>query len=125
MWRLQAIDPGFTAPGGVTLNIELAGPRYARQRRHARHSGSACQIAPAKCRVSTAVGLGVNVPPDDPDDVNNFDLIDIPARGGAEPTAPWNNVTPGFLDALGVRLLEGRNFTARGIRLRIDDGARQ
>jgi putative ABC transport system permease protein len=44
--------------------------------------------------------------------VNNFDLIDIPARGGGEPTAPWNNVTPGFLDALGVRLLQGRNFTA-------------
>ena len=29
IWRLQAVDPGFTAAGAVTLNIELAGPRYA------------------------------------------------------------------------------------------------
>ena len=29
MWRLQAVDPGFAIDGGVTLNLQLAGPRYA------------------------------------------------------------------------------------------------
>ncbi|MDP9323232.1 MAG: ABC transporter permease, partial [Acidobacteriota bacterium] len=29
LWRLQGVDPGFTAAGAITLNVELAGPRYA------------------------------------------------------------------------------------------------
>jgi putative ABC transport system permease protein len=111
MWRLQAIDPGYQPAGGVTLNIQLAGPRYAdgqlRKAFWQRVSDRAREVSGI-----TAVGLGLSVPPDDPGDVNNFDLIDVPARGGAEPMAPWNSITPGFLDALGIRLLEGREFRA-------------
>jgi predicted permease len=111
MWRLQSIDPGYQAAGGVTLNIQLAGPRYADSEARAtfwqRVSDRAREVPGI-----TASGLGISVPPDDPGDVNNFDLIDVPAGGAAEPTAPWNNISPGFLDALGVRLLGGRNFTS-------------
>ena len=111
LWRLQGVDPGFPLAGGVTLNVRLAGPRYA--------------TAPARAafwqriedRVReipgiSAAGFGADVPPDNPGDVNNFDLVECPARGGAEPTSPWNVIRPGFLDALGVRLLDGRVFTA-------------
>ena len=111
IWRLQAVDPGFTAPGAVTLNIEVAGPRYADRKARAAFWQRVLDRARDVPHLS-ALGLGVNIPPDDADEVNNFDLIDIPARGGGEPTAPWNSVTPGFLDALGVRLLQGRTFTA-------------
>jgi putative ABC transport system permease protein len=111
LWRLQGVDPGFTAAGAVTLNVRLAGPRYATG------SARAAFWQRIEDRVReipgiSAAGFGGDVPPDDPGDVNNFDLVDRPARGGAEPTAPWIIVRPGFLDALGVRLLDGRVFTA-------------
>jgi predicted permease len=111
LWRLQGVDPGFTAAGAVTLNVELAGPRYADGKARAAFWHRLEDRAREMPGISAA-GLGADVPPDDPEDVNNFDLIDRPARGGAEPTAPWNVVRPGFLDALGVRLLDGRVFTA-------------
>ena len=111
IWRLQSVDPGFTATGAVTLNVELAGPRYADGKARAAFWQRLDDRARSLPGV-TAVGYGANIPPDDADLVNNFDLIDVPARGGAEPTAPWNVITPGFLEALGVRLLEGRDFTA-------------
>jgi predicted permease len=110
LWRLQAVDPGFTAAGAVTLNVELAGPRYADGKARSAFWQRLEDRAREMPGISAA-GFGADVPPDDPEDVNNFDLIDRPARGGAEPTAPWNVIRPGFLEALGVRLLDGRVFT--------------
>ena len=110
IWRLQSVDPGFTPAGAVTLNVQLAGPRYADGKARAAFWQRLDDRARSLPGI-TAFGYGANIPPDDPDLVNNFDLIDVPARGGAEPIAPWNVITPGFLQALGVRLLEGREFT--------------
>lgn len=111
IWRLQSIDPGFAVAGAVTLNIQLTGPRYADGKARAafwRRLDDRARSLPGV----TAVGYGGSIPPDDPSDINNFDLIDRPARGGAEPTAPWNEISSGFLQALGVRLVDGRDFTA-------------
>ena len=109
--RLQEISPGIDANGAVVLDVQLAGPRYTNGDDRAafwqRLEDRAREVPGI-----VAVGFGVNLPPDDPNDVNNFDLVDHPSRGGAEPTAPWNSIRPGFLDALGVRLLEGRTFSA-------------
>jgi putative ABC transport system permease protein len=116
MWRLQAVDPGFAIDGGVTLNLQLAGPGYATAEARA----AFWQRLEDRARVIpgiAAVGFGTSMPPDVSGMVNNFDLVDRPARGGAEPTAPWNLIRPGFMDALGVRLLEGRDFTAAEYRL--------
>jgi predicted permease len=110
LWRLQAVDPGFAAAGAVTLNVELAGPRYANGAARAAF-WTRLEDRARELPGIHAAGLGADVPPDDPEDINNFDLIDRPARGGAEPTAPWNVIRPGFLEALGVRLLDGRVFT--------------
>ena len=111
LWRLRAVDPGFAAAGAVTLNVELAGPRYANGNARAAFWQRLEDRAREMPGIRTA-GFGGDIPPDDPENINNFDLVDRPARGGAEPTAPWNVIRPGFLDALGVRLLEGRDFTA-------------
>jgi predicted permease len=111
IWRLQGVDPGFTPAGAITMNIQLAGPRYADGKARA----AFWQRLEDQAREVTGVvaaGFGNSVPPDDPGDINNFDLVDLPTRGGAEPTAPWNVVTRGFREALGIRLLEGRDFTA-------------
>jgi putative ABC transport system permease protein len=60
-----------------------------------------------------AAGLATGVPPDAPGSFNNFDLVGRPAEQGHEPMTPWTAVTPGFLEALDLRLLEGRLFDAR------------
>jgi len=111
IWRLQSIDPGFAVAGAVTLNVQLTGPRYTEGKARAAFWQRLDDRARSLPGV-TAVGYGGSIPPDDPDDVNNFDLVDRPARGGAEPTAPWNVISSGFLEALGVRLVDGRDFTA-------------
>ena len=111
IWRLQAVDPGFRVAGAIALNVELAGPRYADGKARAAF-WQRLEDRVREIPGITAAGLGADVPPDDVSNVNNFDLIDLPARGGAEPTAPWNVIRPGFFDALGVRLLEGRQFSA-------------
>jgi putative ABC transport system permease protein len=110
LWRLQGVDPGFTAAGAITLNVELAGPRYADGKARAAFWQRLEDRARELPGISGA-GLGADVPPDDPEDVNNFDLIDRLARGGAEATSPWNVIRPGFLEALVVWLLDGRVFT--------------
>lgn len=111
LWRLEGVDPGFKPQGAISLTVRLAGPRYADLAARAafwqRLEDRARELPPI-----AAAGFGGSLPPDNPSDMNNFDLVDRPAKGGAEPTAPWNQIRPGFLEALGVRLLDGRYFTA-------------
>jgi predicted permease len=60
----------------------------------------------------SAAGVNESMPPDEPADINNFDLVDRPvAPGDAQPTAPYASVSPTFFAAAGVPLLEGRGFT--------------
>jgi predicted permease len=56
-----------------------------------------------------AVGIGSGVPPNNPGMINNFDLVDRPVPpGSSQPAVPWIVVSPGFFDAMGIRLLRGR-----------------
>lgn len=59
-----------------------------------------------------AAGVNESMPPDEPADINNFDLVDRPVSpGDAQPTAPYMSVNPTFFAAAGVSLLDGRIFT--------------
>jgi predicted permease len=110
--RLGRVDPGFDPRGVVSTYLSLPNARYPTdtltgqfwQRLEARVAG-----IPGV----TAVGMTLNLPPDEPVDVNNFNLVDHPVpEGGNEPVVPWSTVTPGYLQALGIPLLAGRTFTA-------------
>src|SRR5690606_6112852 len=47
-------------------------------------------------------------------DINNFDPLDRPTPPGrSEPTAVWVVASPGYFDAIGVRLAAGRMFDER------------
>jgi putative ABC transport system permease protein len=106
--KLQRVDPGFDARHLLTARVSLPAAGYAEPdavRRFWDEALRRIREAPGVL----AVGLTTSLPPDSYGDTNNFDLVDRPvAPGSAEPTAPWAWVTPGFLPALGVPLIEGR-----------------
>ena len=108
--RLQQVDLGFDPKGAVSIAISLPPSRYPDYAATQRFWRLMEQRAAAVPGV-TAAGLTMNLPPDAPNDENNFDLIDRPVPSGtAEPTAPWSGITPGYLATLGIPFLEGRRF---------------
>ena len=110
--RLQRVDPGYDPEGAVAVGIGLPATRYPDPQAAARFWRSLEQRL-RESPVVAAVGLSGSLPPSEPGDINNFDLKDRPVPPGAtEHVAPWNTVTNGYFEALGIALLEGRLFTA-------------
>lgn len=109
--RLQQVDPGYDPDRGFSVALNLPVSRYP-------DSSSVLAFwrnAMVRARETpgvVAAGLTTSPPPDNGGDVNNFSLLAHPvANGVAEPVAPWPVVSPGFFEALGLPLLEGRLIT--------------
>ena len=110
--QLQRVDPGFEASHVLTAQVRLLESRHPDVAARVRFWDRALPELSSMPGV-LAAGLATGVPPDAPGSFNNFDLVGRPAEQGREPMAPWTAVTPGFFEALGLRLLEGRLFDAR------------
>ena len=108
--RLQAVDVGFDPRHVAYVRVSLPLARYASP------NDAAVFWRRALARLAEQPGMiaaGVNesMPPDEPADINNFDLVDRPVQpGDAQPTAPYMSVNPTFFAAVGVPVLEGRTF---------------
>jgi putative ABC transport system permease protein len=106
--RLQKVDPGFDPENLLVARASIAFSRYP-------DAASVVQFwdraLPGLAEIPGvgAVGLSSAAPPNNPGMINNFDLRDRPVPpGSSQPAVPWVIVSPGFFDALGVRLLKGR-----------------
>ena len=110
--QLQRVDPGFDAGNVLTARVRLLESNYPDAAARVRFWDRALPELRNIPGV-LAAGLATGVPPDAPGSFNNFDLVGRPAEQGHEPMAPWTAVTPGFLEALDLRLLDGRLFDAR------------
>ena len=109
--RLQRVDLGFDPKGVYSLAVSLPSSRY-RDDAMAQKFWRLAEMRAAEIAGVTAAGLSASIPPDNGGDVNNFDLLDQPVPAGtAQPVAPWSAVTQGYFAALGIPLLEGRQFT--------------
>lgn len=108
--RLGAVDPGFDPQGVVTVRIGLPATTYADQdarKQFWTEAMVATREIPGVLQVAVAAGL----PPDAPNEYNNFDLLDRPVEAGqAQPVSPWSYVTRDFFESLRVPVLEGRTF---------------
>ncbi|HSB53401.1 MAG TPA: ABC transporter permease [Gemmatimonadales bacterium] len=108
--RLSRVNPGFDPRGVTTVDVALPPARYPDPAAVQRFLTLAESRA-AELPGVNAAGLSTAMPPDDPGDVNNFDLLDHPVpEGTSEPVAAWSAVTPGYFTTLQVPLLEGRLF---------------
>ena len=110
--RLRRVNPGFDPAGVSTLAIALPEARYPDDSALQRFWRQA-ELRAGELPGAAAAGLTSAMPPDDPGDINNFDLLDRPVpEGESEAVSPWSAVTPGYFLALGIPLLDGRLFQA-------------
>jgi putative ABC transport system permease protein len=110
--RLQRVDTGFDPRGLVYVNVSLPSTRYGSPTVAAAYWNRALAAVAEQPGV-IAAGINDAMPPDEPSDINNFDLVDRPVPpGDAQPTAPFSTADAGFFAAAGIPLLDGRAFTS-------------
>ena len=110
---LQSVDPGFDPSNIATIRVSLPSTQYPSTAERVAFWDDALREAAAVPGV-VAAGVISSLPPDNFGNVNNFNLVDHPvADGAAEPVSPWESVTPGYFEALGLKLLSGRPLDDR------------
>ena len=107
--RLQRVDPGYDERGLLSAHVSLPSAAFPGDSAIALFWMRALPLVRQVPGV-TAVGLTAAAPPAPGFvDENNFDLLDRQAPpGGSQPVSPWLQVSEGYFEALGLRLLEGR-----------------
>jgi predicted permease len=106
--RLQSHDPGLTLSESVAVPLTLPGERYDASTRRRVLSEMRERIA-AMPGVA-AVGA-VNIRPfSGSNTVNALSIEGMAFPANGNPSARWRAVSPGYLDAAGVRLVAGRDF---------------
>jgi predicted permease len=109
--KLQRVEAGFDPSALVYVHVSLPQARYGSPEQAAAFWSRALAHVAQQPGV-LAVGINESMPPDEPGDINNFDLVDRPvAPGDAQPTSPYAAASSGFFTAAGIPLLEGRVFT--------------
>jgi putative ABC transport system permease protein len=110
--RLLSVEPGFQPDGVATFEIALPWARYwngAQRAQFFEQTRSQLGALPG-VRV---VGAVSNLPLGDNESMNFFSVEGAPTvEPGKEPMAEDRVITPGYLDAIGIRLVSGRDFTA-------------
>ncbi|MEZ4423504.1 MAG: ADOP family duplicated permease [Gemmatimonadota bacterium] len=109
---LERVDPGFDVERLVSMQVSLSPTAYPDRLDRQRFWDAALVRLEALPGVER-VALASERPPDDVNDINNFDLEDRPTAPG-EPArlAAWVGVGPGFFETMGIPLREGRSFTS-------------
>jgi predicted permease len=106
--RLQQVDVGIDPDNLMLARASISASKYPDDASVQQFWGRALPNLAAIPGVA-AVGISSGVPPNSPGMINNFDLVDRPVPSGTtQPAVPWLVVSPGFFDAMGVRLLRGR-----------------
>jgi predicted permease len=107
--NLQAIDPGFEPEGTIAAQVSLPATRYTHERRRA-------FVAAAVERVAALPGVdaaafAASLPVEGANWYSVFIVGDQPVPPRAElPVAAFTPATPGYFDALDIRLVRGRLF---------------
>jgi len=106
--RLQRVDPGYDPENVLTAGVSLPEAAYEGPPELLAFWDEALRRIEAIPGVARA-GVSTGLPPDFAGNTNNFDLADRPvAPGESEHSSVWGWTSAGYLEALGVPLLEGR-----------------
>jgi putative ABC transport system permease protein len=111
--RLRHVDLGFRSDRALTTQMALSPGRYADQRQRAAYVDRVLERLRALHGVEGA-GASTNLPLDDASFDSVFTVEGRAVRNQSEvPISAHRLVTPGYLEALGVRLLKGRLLDER------------
>jgi putative ABC transport system permease protein len=112
--RLSTVDAGVDTRGVLSLQVSLAGDRYAADAAPARFYDEA--LARIRVVPGVASAAGISWRPFGVGSATRFAVPDRPApAAGQEPTAEVRMVTDGLFRTLGIPLREGRDFDARDV----------
>jgi predicted permease len=110
--RLQRSEPGFRAERAATAAITLPEARYATVESAGRFLDQLVRETSALPGVASA-GAGSDIPWTGYDENTGFDIVGRPAPAGIDYNARFHAATPGYFQAVGIRLMEGRHFDER------------
>ena len=114
--RVLDVKPGFNAGSALTLELSLPYRTYATVEQRAAFFA---KLMPRLENIPGVTGAGATnlVPLENGDDSIYFSIEgQAPFAPGQAPLADYRVITPGYLDALEIPLLRGRNFTERDSR---------
>jgi putative ABC transport system permease protein len=110
--RLRAVDPGFRPQGVLTAEVALPDGKYKEQRDRVSFTRALLERLRAIPGVQSADTV-VPLPLGGDDFILAFEIQGRPQPAdGEEPSANVRIVTPDFFRTLGIRVLQGRTFTA-------------
>ncbi len=110
--RLQAVDPGFRTENTLAIALAFPSSRYPDAERRLDAANTLVQRLAANNAV-LAVGATSILPLGGSDNDTGF-LIEgrpMPRDRSEAPVAWYRRISPGYFDAIGMRLLRGRGFT--------------
>ena len=104
-------DPGFSPAGAMTASLELPTARYpdtADARAFFARAQASLSAQPGVSRVA----FGSDLPWTGYDENTSFEIVGRRFPAGEGPAGRYHYITPGYADAVGTRLIAGRDFTA-------------
>jgi len=108
---LQHVDPGFVAEHAVTAGMLLPDGRYPdgpSRTAFYRRLEEAIRVLPG----ATSTGIATTLPLSGSDMNVGFTIEGRPEEPGARTSAAYFGVSPDYFKAMGIRLVQGRVFTA-------------
>ena len=108
--RLQAIDPGFDPASVLVVDLELPEGRYGEPARRAAFFATALERLAALPGVRKAGGV-LPLPLSGDNYFLSFGIEGRPVADADRPSAAYYVASPGYLRALDIRLLRGRDFS--------------
>ena len=105
---LRSVDPGFRADNVLTVDLDLPALRYPDGQRQAQFYDALLERVASVPSV-VAVGGIEQLPLSGPQQTTDFRVLDVaPPNPGEEPDAGYASVTPGYFEAMSLRLTRGR-----------------
>jgi len=109
-FQVQQVDPGFRTGSMLTFRVAVPFQRYRPPAAFNAFSRELQRVLGAVPGV-TGVGAISHLPYDDLPNWGGGYALETATTTSAAPNADYRTVTPGLLETLGVRLVEGRFFT--------------